>query len=108
MRVLGTGGAGYVGSHAVRALQKAGHEVSILDDLSRGRRENVARLEAPLIECDLRDATKVDAALARGWDAVVHFAALAVVPESVEKPPLYWDVNVRGALSGIGDVVGSP
>jgi UDP-arabinose 4-epimerase len=98
VRVLATGGAGFVGSHAVRALQRAGHEVAILDDLSRGHRETVERLGVPLFECDLRDAGKVEAALARGWDAVLHFAALAVVPESCEKAPLYWDVNVRGGL----------
>jgi UDP-glucose-4-epimerase GalE len=98
VRVLATGGAGYVGSHAVRALRRAGHEVTVLDDLSRGHRSFVETLGVPLIECDLRDAPAVERALARGWDAVLHFAALALVGESCAHPALYWDVNVRGGL----------
>jgi UDP-arabinose 4-epimerase len=96
MRVLATGGAGYIGSHCVRALARAGHEVEILDDLSRGHRAFVERLGVPLHEVDLRDAAATERALARGWDAVLHFGALALVQESVEKPGLYWDVNLRG------------
>lgn len=99
MRVLATGGAGYVGSNVVRALLRAGHEVTVLDNFSRGHRSFVERLGVPVIECDLRDAAGTDKALARGWDAVMHFAALAIVPESCEKPELYWDVNVRGGLN---------
>ena len=98
MRVLATGGAGYVGAHVVRALLRAGHEVTVLDDLSRGHREFVERLHVPLVECDLRDASAVESALARGWDAVLHFAALALVAESCAQPARYWDVNLRGGL----------
>src|SRR5271154_7461246 len=99
MRVLATGGAGYVGSHCVRALQRAGHEVEILDDLSRGHASFAERLKAPLHKIDLRDAHATEKVLERGYDAVLHFAALALVPESVEKPELYWDVNFRGGLN---------
>jgi UDP-arabinose 4-epimerase len=99
MRVLATGGAGYVGSHCVRALQRAGHDVEILDDLSRGHREFAERLKAPLHVCDLRDLAATERVLAKGWDAVVHFAAFALVGESVAKPELYWDVNFRGGLN---------
>lgn len=99
MRVLATGGAGYVGSHCVRALVRAGHEVEILDDLSRGHREFAERLKTPIHEADLRDLAATEKVLRRGYDAVLHFAALALVPESVEKPAPYWDVNLRGGLN---------
>jgi UDP-arabinose 4-epimerase len=99
MRVLVTGGAGFVGSHLVRGLQEASHEVEILDDLSRGHREVAARLAAPLHEADLRDGARVESVLARGrFDAVVHAAAVCLVAESVARPELYWDVNLRGGL----------
>src|SRR3954467_13564681 len=99
MRVLATGGAGYVGSHCVRALRRAGHEVEILDDLSRGHRDFAARLEAPLHVADLRDLDATVKVLQGGYDAVLHFAALALVPESVATPAPYWDVNLRGGLN---------
>src|SRR5581483_2498788 len=99
MRVLATGGAGFVGSHCVRALRRAGHEVEILDDLSRGHREFAERVGTPLHVADLRDLEATERVLRRGWDAVVHFAALALVPESVERPGPYWDVNLAGGLN---------
>lgn len=100
MKVLVTGGAGYVGSHIARALGRARHDVSLLDDLSRGHRAFVARLGFPLLEADLRDAPAVARALeGRGFEAVVHCAALALVPESVANPRLYWDVNFEGGLN---------
>jgi UDP-glucose-4-epimerase GalE len=99
MRVLATGGAGYVGSHCVRALKKAGHEVEVLDDLSRGHRSFAEALGVRLHQTDLRDAASTEKVLARGYDAVLHFAAFALVPESVERPSVYWDVNLRGGLS---------
>jgi UDP-glucose-4-epimerase GalE len=99
LRVLATGGAGYVGSHAVRALTRAGHDVTILDDLSRGHRSFVERLRVPCVVTDLRDPGAVAKALSGGFDAVLHFAALALVAESVETPKPYWDVNLRGGLN---------
>src|SRR5207244_1295972 len=101
MRVLATGGAGYVGSHCVRALRRAGHEVVLLDDLSRGHRAFVERLGVPLGQADLRDKGAVERAVSGGagggagggFDAVLHFAAFALVPESVERPRLYWEIN---------------
>jgi UDP-arabinose 4-epimerase len=99
MRVLATGGAGYVGSHCVRALVRAGHEVEVLDDLSRGHRAFAERLKTPLHEVDLRDLAATELVLRRGFDAVLHFGALALVGESVEKPGLYWDVNFKGGLN---------
>lgn len=99
MKVLATGGAGFVGSHAVRALQRAGHEVVVLDNLSRGHRAFAQRLGVRLIEADLRDPPALERALGEGWDAVLHFAALALVAESVADPEPYWDVNLRGGLN---------
>jgi UDP-glucose-4-epimerase GalE len=96
-RILVTGGAGYVGSHACKALAAAGHTPIVYDNLSRGHRE-FARW-GPLEEGDIRDGAKLDAVFARHRiDAVMHFAALAYVGESVEQPALYYRNNVGGTL----------
>jgi len=95
MRLLVTGGAGYIGSVVGAQLLEAGHEVVILDDLSRGHQEALpagARLE----RVDLLDAGAVRDALAGGFDAAMHFAALALVAESTRHPELYWRTNVIG------------
>ena len=95
--ILVTGGAGYVGSHACKALAAAGHTPVVYDNLSRGHRE-FARW-GPLEVGDLGEAAKLDAVLARHRiDAVMHFAALAYVGESVEQPALYYRNNVGGTL----------
>ncbi len=95
--ILVTGGAGYVGSHACKALAAAGHTPVTYDNLSRGHRE-FARW-GPLEVGDLGDAAKLDAVFARHRiDAVMHFAALAYVGESVEQPALYYRNNVGGTL----------
>jgi UDP-glucose 4-epimerase len=93
MRVLLTGGAGYIGSHAVREFQEAGHEVSVLDDLSKGHRAAVPA-GVVLHEEDLGDPKVLKAALT-GVDAVVHFAGVLDVGESVRLPLRYWSINVR-------------
>jgi UDP-glucose-4-epimerase GalE len=95
--ILVTGGAGYVGSHACKALAAAGHTPVVYDNLSRGHRE-FARW-GPLEVGDLGDAAKLDAVFARHRiDAVMHFAALAEVGESVAQPALYYRNNVCGTL----------
>ena len=94
-RILITGGAGYVGSHCAKALALAGHKGIVFDSLIYGHRELVRW--GKLIEGDIRDATALDAAFAQNSiDAVMHFAALAYVGESVRAPSLYYDVNVHG------------
>jgi UDP-glucose 4-epimerase len=98
MRLLVTGGAGYIGSICARRLLAGGHRVTILDDLSRGHRAAVPA-GAELIAADLLDAASVAAALQRGCDGVLHFAALALVPESMEHPERYWATNVGGTLN---------
>jgi UDP-glucose 4-epimerase len=95
MRVLVTGGAGYIGSHAVRTLARRGHEVLIYDDLSTGHRELARGFR--LIESRVGDAAQLGSALA-GVDAVMHFAAKSLVPESMRNPRLYFENNVRDGL----------
>ena len=94
-RILITGGAGYVGSHCAKALAAAGHEGVVFDNLLFGYREFVRW--GPLIEGDIRDASALDAVFSEyRFDAVMHFAALAYVGESVTAPGRYYDVNVSG------------
>ena len=91
--VLVTGGAGYIGSHAVKALRAAGREVVVLDNLTAGHREAV--LGAPLLEADVADVGTVRRAIrAHEVTAVMHFAALLDVGESVSVPARYYDTNV--------------
>ena len=97
MKVLVTGGAGYIGSHAVRELREAGHAVTVLDDLSYGHREAVPR-DVPLIDADLADAAALRRGL-EGADAVIHFAGLLSVAESVRDPASYYRVNVVKGLA---------
>jgi UDP-glucose-4-epimerase GalE len=95
--ILVTGGAGYVGSHACKALAAAGHEPVVYDNLGRGHRE-FARW-GPLEVGDVGDAARLDAVFARHRpEAVMHFAALAYVGESVSDPALYYRNNVSGTL----------
>jgi len=92
VKVLVTGGAGYIGSHAVRELREAGHEIAVLDDLSRGHRRSVPP-DVPLVRGDLGDAASLARALG-GADAVIHFAGVLSVPESVADPLSYYRINV--------------
>lgn len=96
--VLVTGGAGYIGSHAVRALRSAAHTVVVFDNLSAGHAAAIG--DATLVEGDVRDTAHVEATLRRhAVTAVMHFAALLSVGESVRDPSRYYDNNVGGSLS---------
>ncbi len=95
MAVLVVGGAGYIGSHAARALRRSGYEVIIYDNLSTGHRRLADGF--PLIEGDIGDSSRLQPALSRA-DAVMHFAAHAYVGESVENPRKYFRNNVESAL----------
>jgi UDP-glucose-4-epimerase GalE len=101
MRILVTGGAGYIGSHTVRQLVAGGHEVTVLDNLSNGHREAVPADR--LVVGDLRDADAVsDLLTGRGIEAVVHFAAFTSVGESVADPDRYYANNLLGSLELLG------
>ncbi|MCE9592317.1 MAG: UDP-glucose 4-epimerase GalE [Planctomycetes bacterium] len=98
MKVLVTGGAGYIGSHAVKRLLAAGHKVVVLDNLFRGHREAVPQ-GVPLEEIDLRNTDAVTNTLTHhAIDCVMHFAALAYVGESVQQPLNYYDNNTGGTV----------
>ena len=95
MKILVTGGAGYIGSTAVAMLLDAGYEVVVIDDLSTGHADSLPT-EVKFVNGSLLSDTDLDNAL-EGCDAVLHFAAKSLVGESVEKPALYEQVNVGGS-----------
>ena len=97
MKLLVTGGAGYVGSVTSRLLLDAGHDVTVLDNLATGFRSAVAP-DATFVEADIADAAQVLTPEA-GFDAVLHFAGLIAAGESMVKPELYWHDNVVKSLA---------
>jgi len=98
MRLCVTGGAGYIGSVVVERLLEKGHEITVLDNLSTGHRDAVAPA-CRLVEGDIRDTAALDEALDPATDAVLHFAALSIVGDSVTDPLVYFDNNVGGSIS---------
>ena len=99
MNVLVTGACGYIGSHALRCLLKAGHHPIALDNLSRGHRESLPP-GVPFAELDVRDTDAlVNTLQQHAVDCVMHFAALSYVGESVDQPLSYYDNNTKGTLS---------
>lgn len=97
MRILVTGGAGFIGSHVVDAFIAAGHDVSVVDDLSTGRLDNL-NPKARFYRVDIRDAALADVIAEEKPEIVSHQAARANVRESMARPLLYADVNVLGSL----------
>lgn len=107
MKVLVTGGAGYIGSHTVAALLREGHEVHVYDNLSTGHRRAVPPA-AQFILGDIRDGSLLTRVLAdKGIEAVIHFAARLVVPESMENPWDYYETNTWGGLQVIKSCLNS-
>ena len=101
-RVVVTGGAGYIGSHAVRALADAGHDVAVLDDFSAGHEQAVPK-GVTLVRARIHDHDAVKQLLVdHRADAVMHFAAWLAVGESVQKPVDYYQNNVTGTLTVLG------
>ncbi len=100
MKVLVTGGAGYIGSHAVYLLIEKGYEVVIVDNLEKGFESNIHK-KAKFYNANIRDykAIKNIFEKEKNIHAIMHFAGLIVVPESVEKPLEYFDVNTSGVLN---------
>ena len=104
--VLVAGGAGYIGSHACKALKAAGYLPVTLDNLSTGYREAVKW--GPLIEADIRDRVAVREAVAEyGIKAAIHFAAFSLVGESVKNPAKYYDNNVGAGVTFAETLIGS-
>ncbi|KQR15665.1 UDP-glucose 4-epimerase GalE [Deinococcus sp. Leaf326] len=105
MKLLVVGGAGYIGSHTVRQLRAAGHEAVVLDNLSSGHAEALPE-DVTLVQADLLDPEAVKAALnAHQPDAVIHFAALIEVGESMRAPGRYYRNNVVGSLNLLQAIV---
>jgi UDP-glucuronate 4-epimerase len=111
-RILVTGGAGFIGSHTADALLARGDRVTILDNfndyydpsrkrknIEEVRRNQPAHAELEVVEGDLRDRELVSQLVGKGFDAIVHLAAMAGVRASVENPWLYYDVNLTGTLN---------
>ena len=105
MRVLVTGGAGYIGSHTIVELLTEGHEVLVIDNLSNGHEEALRRVKQltnrdfSFIECDIRDALTIEKAFCTFKpEAVIHFAGLKAVSESCDYPLNYYENNVVGSV----------
>ena len=98
LKILVTGGAGYIGSHTVRLLLAQGHDVAVVDNLSKGHRHNVPA--SCLYEMDLADTRALTELLRqKECDAVIHFAAFIAVGESMREPERYFANNGGGSLS---------
>lgn len=99
MHLLVVGGAGYIGSHAVQALVKKGHDVTVVDALYTGHRKSVDP-QAHFYQVDLRDTFDISQIMRQQQiEAVLHFAAYSLVPESVQRPLRYYDNNVTSMIS---------
>ena len=104
MKLLIPGGAGYIGSHMVRYAQERGHEVVVLDDFSTGHEWAIKDCE--ILRVDLLDQDKLAQLLkGRSFDGVIHFAAMSLVGESVQKPNLYYRNNVVGTLNLVNEMI---
>lgn len=100
MKVLVTGGAGYIGSHTVQKLLNQGHEVCVYDNLTRGFRESIPEKQVRFVMGDVRDAFLMQRMIKDfSPDAVIHFAAKLVVPESLEQPVEYYENNTFGVMN---------
>ena len=97
MKILITGGAGFIGSHLSDALLAAGHEITIIDDLSSGTKDFLPK-EAEFLKMDIRDEKLTDIFKERHFDIIYHEAAQTMVPASIDNPYLDADINISGML----------
>ena len=93
MKILITGGAGFIGSHLSDALLAAGHEITIIDDLSSGTKDFLPK-EAEFLKMDIRDEKLTDIFKERHFDIIYHEAAQTMVPASIDNPYLDADINL--------------
>lgn len=113
MRVLVTGGSGFIGSHTVAALIESGHEPVVVDNLSNSSETVLGRIgemTGAVLEfhrVDIRDTEKISEVVSGGIDACIHFAALKAVGESVAEPLRYYDNNVAGTISLLASLHGA-
>jgi UDP-glucose-4-epimerase GalE len=107
MRILVTGGAGYIGSHVGRALTARADEIVVIDDLSTGHRELVPPGAPLVVESILNTPRLAEILCAERIEAIMHFAALSTVGEDARHPARYWEVNVGGTLSILDAMVRS-
>lgn len=98
MKIMVVGGAGYIGSHVVRALLDRGHEAAVFDDLSTGCRENLFE-EAEFVEGTILDEASLGSALDGGYDGIVHLAAFKAAGESMTEPEKYAVNNLSGTIN---------
>lgn len=103
MKILVTGGAGFIGSHIAEELVRQKHDVRILDNFSAGKQENIKSFEekVELLEGNISDKPTVDDAV-KGCDYVFHEAAIVSVEDSIQNPVKTWDINIRGTLLVLG------
>ena len=105
MQILLTGGAGYIGSHTIIELDKAGHSVVVVDNLVNSKEEAIRRVEkiigkpVPFVKADVRDRAAMEEIFKTySIDAVIHFAGLKAVGESCEKPLEYYENNMNATF----------
>ena len=105
MKILVTGGSGYIGSHTLIELHKAGYDFVVYDNLSNSSKESIKRVEKIINKSiifeqgDIRDTTKLNEVFKKySFESVIHFAGLKAVAESVEKPLSYYDNNIIGTM----------
>ncbi|ERP38753.1 UDP-glucose 4-epimerase GalE [Chitinivibrio alkaliphilus] len=98
MKYLIIGGAGYIGSHVTQAFLQAGHEVTVFDNLSSGKRQNLFS-EAAFVEADILDYPTLEKTLSQGFDGLIHLAALKAAGESMNEPERYAENNIIGSLN---------
>ena len=99
MNVLVTGGAGFIGRWIVKKLAEQGHDVSVIDDLSNGREENLAEFGIKPILCDIVDRKKITEIFKDGYDLCIHAAAQINVQESLDNPEKSVSVNISGTFN---------
>ncbi len=106
MNVLVIGGAGYIGSHVVRALLQAGHRVTVFDNLSTGHTGNLFP-DAAFVQGDIQNPASLQEVFSRGFDGCVHLAAFKAVGESMEHPGKYAENNISGTINILNAAVGT-